>query len=68
MKIRNLVKRYSGLAKLADLICYSQTVNFAFIKQRSILTKIFNTWNLVVFFTVIELNRSIVHDIEHFTA
>ena len=33
MKIRNLVKRYSGLAKVADLICYSQTVNFAFIKQ-----------------------------------
>ena len=68
MKIRNLVKRYSGLAKLADLIYYSQTVNFAFVKQRSILTKIFNTWNLVVFFTVIELNRSIVDDIEHFTA
>ena len=25
-----------------------------------------STWNLVVFFTIIHLNRSIVHDIEHF--
>ena len=25
-----------------------------------------STWNFVVFFTIIQLNRSIVHDIEHF--
>ena len=34
---QELVKRYSGLEKVADLICYSQTVNFAFIEQRSVL-------------------------------
>ena len=27
MKFRNLAKHYSGLAKVTDLICYSQTVH-----------------------------------------
>ena len=28
--------------------------------------KLLSTWNLVVFFTIIQLNQSIVYDIEHF--
>ena len=37
MKFKTLAKHYSGPAKVTDFICYSQTVNLAFIEHNSIL-------------------------------
>ena len=48
MKVKNLAKHYGGLAKVTDLICYSRTINLAFIEHIFILIYTCNIFHIIL--------------------